>query len=86
MTRECQVRICERLGVRLPGPTRQVHKAISVLKSRTANHERTIREFSVGSTGIVVGTPLRGFHHVLGGTPAWTGQPTTLTHPANPLA
>ena len=23
MTRECQVRICERLGVRLPGPTRQ---------------------------------------------------------------
>ncbi len=22
MTRECQVRICERLGVRLPGPTR----------------------------------------------------------------
>ncbi len=24
MTRECQVRICERLGVRLPGPTRQV--------------------------------------------------------------
>jgi len=64
----------------------EVHKAISVLKSRTANHERTIREFSVGSTGIVVGTPLRGFHHVLGGTPAWTGQPTTLTHPANPLA
>jgi hypothetical protein len=24
MTRECQVRICERLGVKLPGPTRQV--------------------------------------------------------------
>ncbi len=23
MTRECQVRICERLGVRLPGPTRR---------------------------------------------------------------
>ena len=23
MTRECQVRICERLGVRFPGPTRQ---------------------------------------------------------------
>ena len=23
MTRECQVRICERLGVKLPGPTRQ---------------------------------------------------------------
>ena len=25
MTRECQVRICERLGVRLPGPTRHLH-------------------------------------------------------------
>ena len=24
MTRECQVRICERLGVKLPGPTRQL--------------------------------------------------------------
>jgi hypothetical protein len=24
MTRECQVRICERLGVQFPGPTRQV--------------------------------------------------------------
>jgi hypothetical protein len=23
MTRECQVRICERLGVKLPGPTRR---------------------------------------------------------------
>ncbi len=26
MTRECQVRICERLGVRLPGPTRHGHQ------------------------------------------------------------
>jgi len=29
MTRECQVRICERLGVRLPGPTRQSMLAFS---------------------------------------------------------
>ena len=27
MTRECQVRICERLGVRFPGPTRQSMRA-----------------------------------------------------------
>src|SRR5439155_17714060 len=26
MTRECQVRICERLGVKFPGPTRQTRK------------------------------------------------------------
>jgi hypothetical protein len=25
MTRECQVRFCERLGVKFPGPTRQKH-------------------------------------------------------------
>jgi hypothetical protein len=24
MTRECQVRFCERLGVKFPGPTRQI--------------------------------------------------------------
>jgi len=35
MTRECQVRICERLGVRLPGPTRQV---TSVAKGQTTGH------------------------------------------------
>ncbi len=29
MTRECQVRICERLGVRLPGPTRQSMLALA---------------------------------------------------------
>ena len=26
MTRECQVRFCERLGVKFPGPTRQNEK------------------------------------------------------------
>ena len=36
MTRECQVRFCERLGVQFPGPTRQkrtscVHQAMSAL-------------------------------------------------------
>jgi hypothetical protein len=28
MTRECQVRICERLGVKFPGPTRQSGRRI----------------------------------------------------------
>ena len=26
MTRECQVRFCERLGVKFPGPTRQIRR------------------------------------------------------------
>ena len=30
MTRECQVRICERLGVKLPGPTRPHYNRANV--------------------------------------------------------
>ena len=62
----------------------EVRKAISVVKTRTANHERTIREFSVAPTGVVVGPPLRGFHHVLGGSPALNGTPAILAHPVDP--
>jgi hypothetical protein len=32
MTRECQVRICERLGVKFPGPTR--HLILAVIPPR----------------------------------------------------
>ena len=34
MTRECQVRICERLGVKFPGPTRPTRKRLA---ARTAS-------------------------------------------------
>ena len=37
MTRECQVRICERLGVRLPGPTRHL---VRMLVGRYAAGDR----------------------------------------------
>ena len=33
MTRECQVRFCEGLGVKFPGPTRQKCERLSVSKS-----------------------------------------------------
>src|SRR6266436_8013188 len=35
MTRECQVRICERLGVKFPGPTRLKLRSLSVLHHRS---------------------------------------------------
>ncbi len=63
----------------------EVRKAISVVKSRIANHERTIREFTIGSTGVVVGQPLRGFRGVLSGSPVWEGQAAALVDSANPL-
>ncbi len=46
-----------------------IHQAISVMKKRSGNHERTIREFSVGPGGIRVGDPLTDMHGVLTGIP-----------------
>jgi circadian clock protein KaiC len=46
-----------------------VHKAISVLKKRTGSHEKTIRELTIASSGIVVGPPLTEFRGVLTGVP-----------------
>ncbi len=63
----------------------EVRKAISVVKARTACHERTIREFTIASTGVVVGQPLRGFRGVLSGVPVWEGQATALADIASPL-
>jgi len=36
-----------------------VRQAISVIKNRSHDHERTIREFEVGKKGIRIGKPLR---------------------------
>ena len=46
-----------------------VHKAISVIKKRTGDHERTIRELTIHPSGISVGPPLKDFRGVLTGTP-----------------
>ncbi len=46
-----------------------VRQAISVMKKRSGHHERTIREFSITSQGVAVGSPLTGFQGILTGTP-----------------
>ncbi len=46
-----------------------VHRAISVLKKRSGEHEHTIRELRFGPQGIQLGEPLVGFRGVLSGTP-----------------
>jgi circadian clock protein KaiC len=46
-----------------------VRQAISVIKKRSGNHERAIREYSFGGRGIEVGDPLHHFHGVLTGIP-----------------
>ncbi|MEP9360012.1 ATPase domain-containing protein [Sphingomonas sp. KR3-1] len=56
----------------------QVRQAISVIKTRTAQHERTIREFQIGASGLQVGEPLRQFQGVLTGVPTFSGEGKAL--------
>jgi circadian clock protein KaiC len=54
----------------------QVRRAMSVLKKRTGRHENTIREFSIESTGLKIGSPLDKFQGVLRGVPRYVGGQT----------
>ncbi|NRR29557.1 AAA family ATPase [Oxalobacteraceae bacterium] len=49
----------------------EVRQAISVFKKRGGAHERTIRRFKIGATGIQVGPVLKGFHGILTGVPTY---------------
>ncbi|MBU2339855.1 MAG: AAA family ATPase [Alphaproteobacteria bacterium] len=46
-----------------------VRKSIAVIKTRTSDHERIIREFDIGASGITIGEPLTGFAGLLSGHP-----------------
>jgi circadian clock protein KaiC len=52
----------------------QLLKAVSVVKSRTNQHELSIREFRLGNCGVEVGPALTDFEGVLGGVPAYRGS------------
>jgi circadian clock protein KaiC len=52
----------------------EVHQAISMLKRRTGNHERTIREYKMGRGGLLLGDPLKEFQGVLTGVPVYRGK------------
>jgi circadian clock protein KaiC len=51
----------------------QVRQAISVIKKRGGEHERSIREFRLEGGGIRVGEPLARFRGVLTGVPVYEG-------------
>jgi circadian clock protein KaiC len=55
-----------------------VRQSISVVKKRSGDHERTIRECRVGIGGLRVGEPLRDFQGVLTGVPNYTGPKQPL--------
>jgi circadian clock protein KaiC len=52
-----------------------VRQAISVMKKRGGQHERTIRDFSLGPGGVHVGEPLTDFRGVLTGVPVYEAAP-----------
>jgi circadian clock protein KaiC len=52
----------------------QILTAVSVLKSRTNPHQRTIREFTLGPTGLKVGDALDDFEGVMSGLPTYRGS------------
>ena len=59
-----------------------VRQAVSVVKKRSGNHERTIRECRVGHGGLHVGAPLQEFQGVLTGVPQYVGEMAPLMHGA----
>ena len=55
-----------------------VRQAVSVVKKRSGNHERTIRECRVSHGGLDLGEPLREFQGVLTGVPTYVGGTVPL--------
>jgi circadian clock protein KaiC len=58
----------------------EVRQAVSVVKKRSGDHERTIRECRVGAGGLHVGPPLHEFQGVLTGVPSYVGEAGPLMH------
>ena len=63
-----------------------VRQAISIVKKRSGNHERTIREARVQQGGLHIGRPLHEFQGVLTGVPSFTGESHDLMPPIAPAA
>jgi circadian clock protein KaiC len=55
-----------------------VRRAISIVKKRNGQHERTIRELDMNESGIVIGDPLTDFHGILTGVPTYVGKSSPL--------
>jgi circadian clock protein KaiC len=56
----------------------ELHQAISVVKKRTGEHDRLIRQLQLTRTGIMIGAPLRQLQGVLSGIPMII-DPTSMT-------
>ncbi len=59
-----------------------VRRGLSVVKTRTSDHEPTIREFRLGRDGVSIGAILHDFDGVLSGMPRYRGSAGALMDPA----
>lgn len=59
----------------------EIHRALSMVKKRSGDHEATIRELVFSTAGIAVGEPLYDFHGVLTGVPTFVGKSTSFGEP-----
>jgi circadian clock protein KaiC len=56
----------------------EVRRAVSVIKKRSGQHEKTIREYRIGEDGLIVGEPLSAFQGILRGVPNFVGPGSGL--------
>ncbi|KYH26112.1 DNA repair and recombination protein RadB [Halalkalicoccus paucihalophilus] len=62
----------------------EMRKAIGVLKKRTSDFERTVREFKLDEYGIRIGEPMTDLRGILNGTPEWIDGPNELIRDGGP--
>lgn len=60
----------------------EVKQSIAVIKKRSGDHERSIREFALGRDGkaIRIGEPLKEFQGILTGAPRYDGAQNRIMH------
>lgn len=56
----------------------RVRKSIACLKTRTSDHERTIREFEITTGGLHIGAPMEDFTGILSGNPRYVPNGDSL--------
>src|SRR5262249_12266409 len=62
----------------------EVKQSIAVIKKRSSNHEKSIREFTLRSgKGIRIGEPLKDFQGILTGAPRFDGKQEDILKAAN---
>ncbi|MFN3815107.1 ATPase domain-containing protein [Brevundimonas sp.] len=59
-----------------------VRRAASVIKKRSGQHEKAIREYTITEDGLTLGEPLTGLHGVLRGVPDFFGAGSPLMRDA----